>query len=204
VDAATKLRLKAGAAALGVALDDAQVGRLVRYQELLSTWNTRINLTAVTEPGEVVNRHFLDSLAVVRLLDGCRTLVDVGAGAGFPGSVIAIARPELRVTCVESIRKKVAFLQTLRREVAPNLEPRCARAEEVREQFDAAVSRATWDPADWLPIGARLVAPGGILIAMQGAEQPALTTPAGFTPLAPVPYPLAVGSRRLVPFRRST
>jgi 16S rRNA (guanine527-N7)-methyltransferase len=201
MDAATKLQLKTGARALGVSLDDAQISRLDRLQVLLSTWNTRINLTSVTEAGEVADRHFLDSLAVVPLVAKCQTLVDAGAGAGFPGSVIAIALPELRVTCVESIRKKVAFLQTVRREVAPNLEPICARIEEVDRRFDAAVSRATWDPAEWLPIGARLVAAGGILIAMQGADRPDLAAPPGFDSLAPLPYSIASGSRRLLVYR---
>jgi 16S rRNA (guanine527-N7)-methyltransferase len=204
MDAATKLRLIEGAARLGVVLDPAQVARLDRYESLLSTWNTRINLTSVTGAQEIVERHFLDSLAVVPLLKDIETLVDVGAGAGFPGAVVAIARPELRVTSVESIRKKVAFLQTLRREVAPNLEAVCARVEAVNQTFDAAVSRATFDPADWLPIGARLVRPGGLLIAMQGGEQPPLVAPAGFQLEAEQPYSLAVGSRRLVTFRRST
>jgi 16S rRNA (guanine527-N7)-methyltransferase len=196
--------LREGAAAFGVALGPDQVARLDRFQALLSTWNTRINLTSVTEPAEVVERHFLDSLSVVPLLAGCRTLVDVGAGAGFPGSVIAIASPELRVTCVESIQKKVAFLQTLKREVAPNLEPICARAEAIDREFDAAVSRATWDPAEWLRVGARLVSPAGLLIAMQGAEQPDLPPPPGFEALPPRPYQIQGGSRRLLAFRRST
>jgi 16S rRNA (guanine527-N7)-methyltransferase len=201
MEAATMRRLREGAASLGVALDEEQLGRLARYQEVLSTWNARINLTAVTDPAEVVERHFLDSLAVVPWLPP-GTLVDAGAGAGFPGSVIAIARPELRVTCVESIRKKVAFLQTLKREVAPNLEPLCGRIEGVDGPFDAAISRATWDPAEWLPIGARLVAPEGLLVAMQGAEQPNLPAPPGFQALPPVPYALKAGARRLLLFRR--
>jgi 16S rRNA (guanine527-N7)-methyltransferase len=198
MDAATKLRLKEGAAALGVPLGDDQLARLERHHQLLSTWNSRINLTAITDPAEVVERHYLDSLAVVPHLGPIATLVDAGAGAGFPGSVIAIARPELRVTCVESIRKKVAFLQTLKREVAPNLEPVCARIETVQRTFDAAISRATWDPAEWLTIGARL-AP--IVIAMQGAEQPDLPPPAGFRLRRAVPY---AANRRLLIFERST
>ena len=204
MEPATTQRLKEGAAALGVPLDDDQLTRLDRFQQLLSTWNTRINLTAITEPNEVVDRHFLDSLAVVPFLGDPSTLVDVGAGAGFPGGVIAIVRPKLRVTAVESIQKKVAFLQALRREVAPNLEPVCARVEKVERQFEVAISRATFDPAEWVQIGARLVAPGGLLVAMQGADQPDLTPPPGFDPPRVHPYALASGRRRLVLFHRST
>ncbi len=207
MEAATKRLLREGAATLGVLLDDDQLARFDVYQRLLSTWNTRINLTTVTEPREVVERHFLDSLALVQLVRGRRTLVDVGSGAGFPGSVIAIALPELRVTCVESIRKKVAFLQTLGQQVAPTLEAVCARVEELRRtgrQFEVAVSRATWDPSQWLKEGAPLVAQGGLLIAMQAAEQPELIAPVGFRPLPPVAHEIGGSKRRLVPFERST
>lgn len=205
MDAATNLRLTTGAQALGVALDDAQVGQLARYIELLAKWNSHINLTTVVEPQQVVDRHFLDSLALVPLCRDAATLVDVGAGAGFPGLVLGIALPELRVTCVESIRKKVAFLQTLRREVVPNLEPLWARVETLRAEqrrFGIAVSRATWDPQVWLAEGAPLVEPGGLLIAMQGSEQPALVAPDGFTEESVRPYSVAGSSRRLCPFRR--
>src|SRR5439155_16859427 len=110
---ATKQRLVDGAQRLGVPLDDAAAGKLERYLALLVQWNQRINLTAIVEPDAVVDRHFLDSLALAPLVGDARTLLDVGSGAGFPGVVLAIARPALRVTCVESIQKKVAFLQTL-------------------------------------------------------------------------------------------
>src|SRR5438105_127511 len=114
MDAATKRRLVDGARSLGVELAPVAAEKLERYLELLLTWNRKINLTAITEPTEIVDRHFLDSLAVLPALGPAATLVDVGAGAGFPGAVLAIARPELRIACVESIRKKVAFLDTLR------------------------------------------------------------------------------------------
>src|SRR5438046_1002884 len=129
MEQAIKSRLSAGASALGVFLDDVTLGRLGRYFDLLLQWNRRINLTAITEPAQVIDRHFLDSLALLALAGETSTLVDVGAGAGFPGAVLAIARPGLAVTCVESVHKKVAFLQTLRGELAANLEPLCLRHE---------------------------------------------------------------------------
>lgn len=203
METATNARLADGARRLGVELAPAAIDKLGRYLDLLLTWNRKINLTAITDPAEVVDRHFLDSLAVAPVVAASRTLIDVGAGAGFPGAVLAIVRPDLRVTCVESIRKKVAFLDTLRAQLTPNLEPICARIETIRgREFDAAVSRATWDPPEWLEHGAPLVAPGGLLIAMQTADAPTLAAPAGFIAEPPVDYEIAGVRRKLAGFRR--
>jgi len=183
VDPATKTRLLEGAGKLGVILDEPALTKLDRYLGLLLQWNRRINLTAITAPDEIVERHFLDSLAVAPLLAGVQTLVDIGSGGGFPGAVLAAVRPDLRVTAVDSIRKKVAFLETLRMEILPNLEPLTARHSDLIEQrrtFDAAVSRATWDPAQWVREGAPLVRPDGFLIAMRTSDQPAPSAPPGF------------------------
>jgi 16S rRNA (guanine527-N7)-methyltransferase len=202
LDAATKQRLAEGAAALGVTLDGSQLSRLGEYLSLLQTWNRKINLTAITEPRAVVELHFLDSLAVAPLVRDAETLIDVGAGAGFPGAVLAIALPNLYVTAIDAVAKKVAFLQTLRRTVAPNLEARHVRDEAMRETFGVAVSRATWDPPVWLGHGARLVAPGGRLIAMQTGEAPQLEAPVGFLLEPAVEYTVGGARRRLQPFRR--
>lgn len=202
MDAATKQRLIDGGAELGVALDPAQVEKLVQYLALLQTWNRKINLTAITAPREVVELHFLDSLAAVPLVREAGTLVDVGSGAGFPGAVLAIALPSLRVTAIDAVAKKVAFLQTLKRTIAPNLEPLHQRDEALERSFGAAISRATWDPPVWVEHGARLVAPGGRLIAMQTADAPLLDAPAGFVLEPAVEYTVAGARRRLQPFRR--
>ena len=203
MDKATKERLIAGARELGVALDDAQVDKLTQYLALLQTWNRKINLTAITEERAAVELHFLDSLAVAPLVRGCATLIDVGSGAGFPGAVLAVALPSLAVTCIDAVAKKVAFLQTLRRTIAPNLEPLHRRDDAVDRTFDAAVSRATWDPPEWLGHGARLVHPGGLVIAMQTADAPVLETPAGFTHEPAIEYTVGGAARRIQPFRRS-
>ncbi len=193
-----------GAAELGVALTPEQVDRLAQYLSLLQTWNRKINLTAITADRDVVELHFLDSLAAAPLVRDCATLLDVGAGAGFPGAVLAVALPSLRVTCIDAVAKKVAFLQTLRRTIAPNLEPLHRRDDALAGRtFDAAISRATWDPPEWLAHGAPLVAPGGRLIAMQTGEAPVLAAPAGFVALPPVEYRVGGAVRRLQPFRRA-
>jgi 16S rRNA (guanine527-N7)-methyltransferase len=203
LDKATKERLATGADALGVPLDGAQLDKLEQYLTLLQTWNRKINLTAITEERAVVELHFLDSLAVAPLVRDCATLIDVGSGAGFPGAVLAIALPSLAVTCIDAVAKKVAFLQALRRTVAPKLEPLHARDEAIDRTFDAAVSRATWDPPEWLAHGARLVHANGLLIAMQTADAPVLETPPGFSREPPLAYTVGSADRRIQAFRRS-
>ena len=202
MDKATKERLTEGARGLGVTLDCAQVDKLAEYLALLQTWNRKINLTAITEERAVVELHFLDSLAVVSLVRACATLIDVGSGAGFPGAVLAIALPSLAVTCIDAVAKKVAFLQTLKRTVALNLEPLHRRDEAIDRTFDAAVSRATWDPPEWLTHGARLVHANGLVIAMQTAEAPILEAPAGFTKEPAIEYSVGGAARRIQAFRR--
>jgi 16S rRNA (guanine527-N7)-methyltransferase len=198
-------RLQLGARSFGVVLDPAAMARFGRYLELLREWNRRINLTAVDTPVEVIDRHFLDSLAVAPLLADARTLVDVGAGAGFPGAVLAIALPGLQVIAVEATHKKVAFLQTLRRELDLSLEPLCTRDDTLRgtgRTFDAAISRATWEPGEWLAHGAPLVGPGGLLIAMTTRGHAALPAPPGFDALPSSHYAVGSAERRIDAFRR--
>jgi 16S rRNA (guanine527-N7)-methyltransferase len=203
LDPATSRLLSEGAARLRVELDDDQEQRLARYLALLQEWNRRINLTAIDDERGIVELHFLDSLAVAPLVRGLATLIDVGSGAGFPGAVLAIALPSLKVTAIDAVAKKVAFLQTLRRTVAPNLEPLHLRDEQLgRRTFDAAVSRATWDPQEWLAHGAPFVNPNGLLIAMQTGDAPILDPPVGFKPLDAVEYLAGEARRRLQPFRR--
>jgi 16S rRNA (guanine527-N7)-methyltransferase len=201
LDKATKERLIAGARELGVVLDDAQVDKLAQYLALLQTWNKKINLTAITEERAAVELHFLDSLAVVPLVRECKTLIDVGSGAGFPGAVLAVALPSLAVTSIDAVAKKIAFQQTLKRTIAPNLEPLHQRDEAMARTFDAAVSRATWDPPEWLEHGARLVGAGGLVIAMQTGDAPILEAPPGFTREPAIEYEVGGARRRLQPFR---
>lgn len=206
MDAATSGALAAGARALGVPLDDAQLAQFDRYLALLAKWNAQINLTRVVDPAEVVAKYFLDSLAIVPHLGDARTLVDVGAGAGFPGVPAAIARRGLAVTLVESIHKKVAFLEAVKRELRLPLTVVAARLElwQPPALFDVAVSRATFAPPEWITRGAALVAPGGLLIATLARDRPPLPTPVGFASPEVVPYALPIeGERALALLRRA-
>lgn len=146
--------LLAGAAALGVALDAQAVARFERYRALLLEWNTRINLTAITTPAEVVTRHFLDSLTVLASLpssvrEGGTVALDVGTGAGFPGLPLAIVCPAWRITLLEATNKKVRFLDTVIGELGLlNTHTIAGRAEDIgrqpsqRGRYDLVTARA--------------------------------------------------------------
>ncbi len=165
-----------GAAALGLALDAAQVKRFARYRALLLDWNSRINLTAITDPQEVVTRHFLDSLTCAPLLPSAATshtprLLDVGTGAGFPGLPLAIALPNWDVTLLEATGKKVRFLETVIAELGlTNAHALAGRAEEVahkpayRGRFDAVTARAVAALPTLLEYCAPFAHAGGVVI----------------------------------------
>lgn len=158
-------------------VDDGQAARLLDYAELLLAWNARINLTAAGSVQQVVAEHLPDSFALASRLAGGLSVVDVGSGGGMPAVPLALLRPELRLTLVEPIAKKVAFLRTAVRELdlGDRVEVQASRGEVLAAArpgtFDAAVSRATLPPEEWLVLGQQLVRPGGRVFV--------LTTPGG-------------------------
>lgn len=199
--------LARGAAQLGLALDDQALARCDRYQQLLQEWGARINLTAVHNPREVVIRHFLDSLVVAARLPSAEslpapTLVDVGSGAGFPGAVCALARPDLTVTLCERIGKKAAFLMVLRRELGLRYEVVAEDASALPGNYGIAVARAALQPAAWLALGARLVAPGGLVVAMTSLREPPPPLPPDTTLDRDETYDVGAGPHRLLILRR--
>ena len=160
-----------GLAAMGLDLPQASRARLEQHLELIAKWNRVHNLTAVRETEQMVVLHLLDSLSVLPHLEGATSVLDVGTGPGLPGVPIAISRPDARVTLLDSSHKKCAFLQQAKTELAlENVEVVCDRVENWKpaQKFDAVVSRAFSDLADFIAQAKHLVAPGGRLIAMKG------------------------------------
>ncbi|SMB21680.1 methyltransferase, SAM-dependent methyltransferase, glucose-inhibited cell-division protein [Sterolibacterium denitrificans] len=151
----------------------AAAPRFAAYLALLVKWNRVYNLTAVRDPRQMVTHHLLDSLALLPNLGAPVRLADVGSGAGLPGIPLAIARPQMAVTLIESNQKKAAFLQQARIELKlDNVSIHCGRVEEYRPNvlFDAVVSRAFSDLALFVRVAGHLLAPGAPLLAMKGVE----------------------------------
>ena len=164
-------QLEQGLRAMDIPLEAPAQDRLVAYLQLIGKWNKVHNLTAVREPGQMVVLHLLDSLSVLPHLAGAKTVLDVGTGAGLPGIPLAIARPDLAVTLLDSSHKKATFLRQAKAELAlANVEVACERVENWRPAalFDIVVSRAFAELADFVVQAGHLVAPGGAMLAMKG------------------------------------
>ncbi len=134
-----------------------------------------MNLTAITDPGELAEKHLVDSLALVPEVRGAATLLDIGSGAGLPGIPLAVALPSLTVTCCDTVAKKVAFLKAVAAELDLDVRGVAARAagEPAREGLPLAevvVSRALAEPGKWLPLAVRYLAPGGRVLATLGRD----------------------------------
>ena len=167
----TQQLIAEGIAAMGLDLPRDAQDKLAAYLDLMSKWNRVHNLTAVRETGDMVTLHILDSLSVLPHIEGAKQMVDVGTGAGLPGIPVAIARPGMRVTLLDSSHKKCAFLEQAKAELGlGNVSVVCARVEEWKPGagFDAVVSRAFSDLADFVAQAKHLLAPGGRLVAMKG------------------------------------
>jgi len=149
--------------------------QFLRYRQELLDWNTRMNLTAITGPEEVLIKHFLDSLSVLKVYDNPRTrLLDIGSGAGFPGLPLKIVRPQWQVVLVEATRKKVAFLQHMIETLQlKNVEVVHARAEDVghkqeyRAAFDVVTARAVASLPALLEYTAPFCRVGGQIILLK-------------------------------------
>ena len=136
---------------VGLQLSEQQYERFMKYMRLLQEWNEKINLTAITEDEEVVKKHFIDCIKAFKRdeFKKAETLIDVGTGAGFPGLPIAIMREDLKVTLLDSLNKRINFLNTVVQELGlKNVTTIHSRAEDgarnkdLREQFDISTSRA--------------------------------------------------------------
>ena len=163
-------RLAAALRGMGANLDARQEMRLLEYLALIVKWNRIYNLTAIHEPERMLTHHLLDSLAILPML-GAGPLLDVGSGAGLPGIPLAIARPELYVTLLDSSQKRCGFMQQAVIELKlDNVSVVNARAEDYRpvEHFPQIVSRAFSDLSEFVKVTRHLLAEGGEWLAMKG------------------------------------
>ncbi|MCQ4165928.1 16S rRNA (guanine(527)-N(7))-methyltransferase RsmG [Tahibacter harae] len=200
-------RLDEGLAALGQDLPAALRERLIDYVELLARWNAAYNLTAVRDPGEMVHRHLLDSLAIAPHVSGA-TLADLGSGAGLPGIPLALVAPERQVTLVDSNGKKARFLrEAVRTLKLANVRVIEGRVQDVPGQFDCITARAFATLADMLNWAGGLLAEGGSWLAMKGRlqEEEIAALPAGFqiARILPLQVPGSEGERHLIVVRRA-
>lgn len=171
--------LQRASLAYGLQLTPEQLQMFTRYYELLLEWNKKMNLTAITDADEVAVKHMIDSLSVYErdlFPQGCR-VVDVGTGAGFPGIPLKIMRPDLQVTLLDSLQKRLTFLQAVIDELQlGGMELVHARAEDAsnqpvrREVYQVATSRAVARLNILSELCLPLVAVGGVFIAMKGAQ----------------------------------
>jgi 16S rRNA (guanine527-N7)-methyltransferase len=169
--------LASGAHDLGIDLSPDQIDRFSRYADRLIEWNARFNLTAITEPREIVIKHFLDSLSATRSVPPAARVIDVGAGAGFPGLPIKIAWPAISLTLLEATRKKCEFLRAMIGELhLTNVFVVNARAEDAahdpahRESYDVAMARAVAEMPTLLEYLLPFVRIGGVAVAQKSKE----------------------------------
>lgn len=168
-----------GARQLGIELSETQVNQFMKYKELLQEWNEKMNLTAITEDKEVITKHFLDCMTINKALkmDTQKTVIDIGTGAGFPGLVIKIAFPHLKVTLVDALKKRLNFLDVVIKELGlTDIECIHSRAEDLgknkvyREGFDICASRAVANLAVLSEYTLPFVKVDGYLIALKGQK----------------------------------
>lgn len=154
-------------------LSNEQISKFKKYLDLLLEWNEKFNLTAITDKEEVEEKHFIDSISLVKFFDvRNKTLLDVGSGAGFPGIPLAIVEPTSKVTLLETTGKRVKFLQVAVKELGlTNVEIIQGRAEEqkVREKYDIVTARAVKELNLLLELCFYLVKVGGMFIAYKSS-----------------------------------
>lgn len=169
--------LRSGAASLGIKLSDKQLLQFDLYKNYLIEYNKKVNLTRICEEKDIIIKHFLDCLFCIQHIDCKASLADVGSGAGFPGIVIKIAMPEIRLTLIDSLMKRVKFLECLTKHLEIcDVEIHHIRGEDAAKQrifsdgFDFVTSRAVASIDKLCKYQLPLVRPGGYAIMMKGVQ----------------------------------
>ena len=162
---------------LKIELNKEQIQKFYTYMKLLIEWNEKINLTAIIKPEEIILKHFVDCLTIARYIKKDFELIDVGTGAGFPGIPLKIYRTDLKITLVDSLNKRLSFLnEVIRHLKLENIETIHTRAEELgknksyREKYDVATSRAVANLSTLSEYIIPFVKIGGKCICMKGAD----------------------------------
>jgi 16S rRNA (guanine527-N7)-methyltransferase len=203
--------LKQGIKDLKLELNDGQVEKLLDYLALLNKWNSVYNLTSVRDPIQMVTLHVLDSLAAVSAFKDAKNVLDVGAGGGLPGMVLAISRPDMKVSMIDTVHKKTAFLNQVKAELElANVTVYTKRVEqlEVKTKFDVITSRAFADLSDFVNWSGHVLAEGGQFIALKGTapaeERERLPEPWKVQKLEPLAVPGLEAERHLVFIKAET
>ena len=159
---------------LAMEVTEDQAQKLSRFADLLIKWNESYNLTSITSPKDVLDLHLVDSLALAKcsgdLLNGSKTVLDVGSGGGLPAIPLAIVRPELEITMVDAVQKKTIFQrQAISMLRLKNIKAEHTRVEQIKDRtFDVITSRAFASLSDMIHLTEHLLAPGGVWLAMKG------------------------------------
>ncbi|RIX48203.1 MAG: 16S rRNA (guanine(527)-N(7))-methyltransferase RsmG [Rhodocyclales bacterium GT-UBC] len=162
--------LAAGIGELGLDLPVTAQQKLLAFRDLLLKWNKTYNLTALRDPAQAISHHLLDSLAILPHV-GAGPLLDVGSGGGLPGIPLAIARPDLSVSMVDTVQKKATFLQQAAIELGlKNVTAHHARVEDMHGQYAQISSRAFAEIGLFISLTRHLLAPGGRWLAMKGVR----------------------------------
>lgn len=163
---------------LGITLSTYQLDKLEKFYKLLVEWNNKINLTRIIDKEEVYLKHFYDSLTIVKVIDlnKVETLCDVGTGAGFPGIVLKIFYPHLKITLVDSLQKRVNYLNEVIKELElKDIKAIHVRGEDYKEKFDVVTSRAVANIEKLTTYTMHLLNKDGVLIALKGNIDEELT-----------------------------
>jgi 16S rRNA (guanine527-N7)-methyltransferase len=209
--AALQQVLAEGIQSMNLALSQEQQNKLMDYLALMFKWNSVYNLTSLRDPMQMVTHHLLDSLAAVPAFAGAARVLDVGAGGGLPGIVLAIVRPDMSVSMIDTVHKKTAFLTQVKAELGlANVTVYTMRVEQlqVSDKFDVITSRAFADLSDFVNWSSHLLAEPGRYIALKGVapkdEQERLPAQWKVTKVEPLQVPRLGAERHLVFIERSS
>lgn len=162
---------------INIELEKEQIEKFYQYMEILLHWNKKINLTAITEPKDIILKHLIDSLTIQKYIKESSYLVDIGTGAGFPGIPLKIYRKDIKIVLLDSLNKRINFLNEVCRELKlENINTihsraeECARNKKYREKFDIVTSRAVANLSTLTEYMLPLTKIGGLCICMKGKD----------------------------------